>query len=288
MKDEDHSNQAKLYGIPCVAKCKEAFYDYIEERQSYSVCEVRDAIALALGVTDGQRLIKYPNQSLPVFANYVANALAHFSKKKFQMKLKNNKKNTFYQITDAGLHFLRARVRPSAPENNDLFSSQYTDHRSIPERTWTESATDDPELLETRVKVVQSAIALLPEEVFLPPPPGSHSVQRTQASIVRFTRDQELIDAVLRQANGMCEMCGKPAPFKRADGKPFLEVHHARPLAEGGPDTMDNALAVCPNCHRELHHGANRDEARKTIIVKIARIKDHPAAPLATPWPEEQ
>ena len=92
MKDEDHSNQAKLYGIPCVAKCKEAFYDYIEERQSYSVCEVRDAIALALGVTGGQRLMKCSNAAFSIFNNYVANALAHFSKKKFQMKLKNNKK----------------------------------------------------------------------------------------------------------------------------------------------------------------------------------------------------
>jgi 5-methylcytosine-specific restriction protein A len=26
-------------------------------------------------------------------------------------------------------------------------------------------------------------------------------------------------------------------------------------LAEGGEDTVENALALCPNCHRRLHFG---------------------------------
>ncbi len=27
------------------------------------------------------------------------------------------------------------------------------------------------------------------------------------------------------------------------------------PLSEGGEDTVENAMAVCPNCHMELHYG---------------------------------
>jgi len=27
------------------------------------------------------------------------------------------------------------------------------------------------------------------------------------------------------------------------------------PLSEGGEDTLENAIALCPNCHRKMHYG---------------------------------
>jgi len=30
-------------------------------------------------------------------------------------------------------------------------------------------------------------------------------------------------------------------------------VHHIIPLADGGPDTLENVAALCPNCHRKMH-----------------------------------
>ena len=71
-----------------------------------------------------------------------------------------------------------------------------------------------------------------------------------------FQRNPDVIVEVLARANGYCERCRQEAPFRRArDGTPYLEVHHAIQLALGGSDTVENALALCPNCHRELHHG---------------------------------
>lgn len=32
-----------------------------------------------------------------------------------------------------------------------------------------------------------------------------------------------------------------------------LEIHHLDPVSEGGSNTVDNLLALCPNCHT-LHH----------------------------------
>ncbi|WP_330847424.1 HNH endonuclease signature motif containing protein [Alicycliphilus denitrificans] len=44
--------------------------------------------------------------------------------------------------------------------------------------------------------------------------------------------------------------------FVRAsDGTPYLKVHHRVHLAHGGPDTVANTLALCPNCHRLRHFG---------------------------------
>jgi 5-methylcytosine-specific restriction endonuclease McrA len=73
-----------------------------------------------------------------------------------------------------------------------------------------------------------------------------------------FARNPDVVAQVLFRAAGECERCGKRAPFiRRADGTPYLEVHHRVQLAAGGDDTVENAIAVCPNCHREAHFGVN-------------------------------
>lgn len=80
----------------------------------------------------------------------------------------------------------------------------------------------------------------------------------TQRVLVQnvFVRNADVVAEVLERADGHCEKCGKPAPFLRAkDKRPYLEVHHKITLASGGDDTVANAVAVCPNCHREAHHG---------------------------------
>lgn len=71
-----------------------------------------------------------------------------------------------------------------------------------------------------------------------------------------YQRNADVISEVLFRAKGICEGCFNPAPFSRkTDGSPYLEVHHRMPLAEGGDDTVENAVALCPNCHRQRHFG---------------------------------
>jgi 5-methylcytosine-specific restriction endonuclease McrA len=71
-----------------------------------------------------------------------------------------------------------------------------------------------------------------------------------------FKRNSDVIAEVLERAKGTCEYCEKAAPFiRKSDKTPFLEVHHKIPLAKGGEDTVENAVALCPNCHREMHYG---------------------------------
>jgi 5-methylcytosine-specific restriction protein A len=72
-----------------------------------------------------------------------------------------------------------------------------------------------------------------------------------------FRRNPDVIAEVLLRADGTCEGCGQSAPFQRLDGRPYLEVHHRRRLADGGDDSVENAMALCPNCHRERHYGIN-------------------------------
>jgi len=80
--------------------------------------------------------------------------------------------------------------------------------------------------------------------------------RRREVPRIVFDRNPDVVAEMLYLASGKCQRCNNRAPFKKhPSGEPFLEVHHITPLAEDGPDTVENAIALCPNCHRELHYG---------------------------------
>jgi HNH endonuclease len=85
---------------------------------------------------------------------------------------------------------------------------------------------------------------------------ASRQPERKIVSSVVFARNPDVVAEVLTRANGYCEECNRFAPFlRRFDGTPYLEVHHLLPLAQGGEDAVENAIALCPNCHRKAHYG---------------------------------
>jgi 5-methylcytosine-specific restriction enzyme A len=78
---------------------------------------------------------------------------------------------------------------------------------------------------------------------------------------------------VLKRANGICEGCKSPAPFKKPDGQPYLESHHIRRLADLGPDDPGWVAALCPNCHRKAHEGEDRDSFNQRLAEQIQAIE---------------
>lgn len=80
--------------------------------------------------------------------------------------------------------------------------------------------------------------------------------ERVLSVVTVFKRNPDVVAAVLERAAGFCERCKQEAPFKRkTDNSPYLEVHHTELLANHGEDTVENAEALCPNCHRKAHYG---------------------------------
>ena len=80
--------------------------------------------------------------------------------------------------------------------------------------------------------------------------------EQIQITSVGFKRNTDVINEVLLRANGVCEKCNNNAPFIRKKGNtPYLEVHHKIMLSKDGEDTVENATALCLNCHRESHFG---------------------------------
>jgi 5-methylcytosine-specific restriction protein A len=84
-----------------------------------------------------------------------------------------------------------------------------------------------------------------------------------------FVRRPDVRRYVLLRANGKCEFCGA-AGFTMSNSKVYLETHHVVPLHENGPDSTGNVVALCPNHHREAHHGILREEIRKKLKEKLA------------------
>jgi hypothetical protein len=155
-----------------------------------------------------------------------------------------------------------------------LLASKITTQSGLLVPSTVQGPTSDP--VEFTNRVVQARHRIQGARQMPSPPIGNAEVAQSEISNRRYFRDPEVVAWVLIQANGICECCAHSAPFYDQSGEPFLEVHHVRPLAEGGPDQTENAVAVCPNCHRWLHYGADKEEGRLRLIERVERLRDYP------------
>ena len=88
-----------------------------------------------------------------------------------------------------------------------------------------------------------------------------------------YQRSGDLKIYVLRRANGTCEGCEHPAPFRTTAGHPYLEPHHTRRLSDGGPDDYHHVIALCPTCHRRVHHGEDGDTYNSALVERLTTIE---------------
>ncbi|MCK9631044.1 MAG: HNH endonuclease [Methanoregula sp.] len=110
------------------------------------------------------------------------------------------------------------------------------------------------EVLESKEEIVRKKVHKLPVEELaaLAKNVQPDSGTRTVTTEVR-ERNPVVSEYAKLLAKGICQLCDQPAPFNNRDGDPFLETHHIIPLAQDGPDTIENVAALCPNCHRKMH-----------------------------------
>lgn len=88
----------------------------------------------------------------------------------------------------------------------------------------------------------------------------------------QFVRNEYIREYARVRADGICELCDNPAPFRDYYGNPFLETHHVIFLSKGGGDCIDNVVALCPNCHRKIHN-LNLDEDVNKLLEKLKHHK---------------
>ncbi|GAW94380.1 NUDIX domain-containing protein [Calderihabitans maritimus] len=88
-----------------------------------------------------------------------------------------------------------------------------------------------------------------------------------------YFRSNIIASYVRNRAYGFCEACGKFAPFNTTNGQPYLEPHHIRRRSDGGPDRPEFMIALCPNCHRKAHHGADQKKFNQALLQKAQWIE---------------
>jgi 5-methylcytosine-specific restriction endonuclease McrA len=89
-----------------------------------------------------------------------------------------------------------------------------------------------------------------------------------------YTRSTAIKEYVKARADGVCEGCNTPAPFTSKTGEPYLHAHHIHELSDGGSDTVDTVVALCPNCHYRVHHGEDGDEYNQELLEVVQRLEN--------------
>lgn len=87
-----------------------------------------------------------------------------------------------------------------------------------------------------------------------------------------YIRSESIVQLAKKLAKGICQLCDQPAPFKDKLGDPYLETHHIDWLANGGSDTPENTVALCPNCHKKIHVVNAEEDKQKLLDVNLRLI----------------
>ena len=101
---------------------------------------------------------------------------------------------------------------------------------------------------------------------------GRRMPARRRAETCLFSRDPKLKAWLVLRSRSLREFCGARAPFEEAPDMPYLEIHHVVSLAREGWEAPENAVALCPNCHRAMHFAADREERVRRLYSLFARF----------------
>ncbi|NRT32619.1 5-methylcytosine-specific restriction endonuclease McrA [Clostridium beijerinckii] len=88
-----------------------------------------------------------------------------------------------------------------------------------------------------------------------------------------YIRDSVVRELALQLANFQCEIDKEHTTFiSKATLRNYVESHHLIPMKyyddfEVSIDNEANIVALCPNCHRLLHH--SRFEDKKILLEKL-------------------
>lgn len=219
--------------------------------------ELKATVAAYLDLQDKQlKHLLDPSQPHPVKSTEYKNLGKKFKRSESAFELRMM--NISYVLSLMGRTWMTGLLPAKNVAQNDISRIE----RFVLELTSSTEAPGAEEEFQLRKKRAQ------PQQT----PQGSSNPSKNQRQVTVIERDKEVKAWVLNAAQGVCECCGKPSPFKNTDGQPFLEVHHVRKLAENGTDKICNAVAICPNCHRELHYGIEAPALVEKIYAQHTRL----------------
>lgn len=163
----------------------------------------------------------------------------------------------FYDIYNRFNHNITFRPKRDTSEEQERADSTAESGEKHESESVTTEPNSDKDLTDLRRKAERAATEDPARDTSATP--GS-AYQRSE-SIKQYAK---------ARADGNCEYCGEQAPFETPEGEPYLEVHHVNELGEGGEDSPDKVVALCPSCHKEIHYGDQGDQINDELRQKLA------------------
>ena len=71
---------------------------------------------------------------------------------------------------------------------------------------------------------------------------------RDPATRKRYGKQWRRIRSIYIKAHPYCEEC-----YRKGIMTPVEEVHHIKPLSEGGTNDFSNLMSLCKSCHSRIH-----------------------------------
>jgi len=88
-----------------------------------------------------------------------------------------------------------------------------------------------------------------------------------------YKRHNYLMVQIKKYRNYRCQLCS--TTILKANGGYYIEACHIKSKAEGGKDSLNNILILCPNCHKLFDFGKRTEEekTKDTYSVSINEKK---------------
>lgn len=80
----------------------------------------------------------------------------------------------------------------------------------------------------------------------------------------RYGRSWRRIRDSYVKAHPFCEEC-----FKKGILVPVEEVHHIKPLSEGGTNNKENLISLCKSCHARVHAKRGDRWNKKATLKRV-------------------
>ena len=106
-----------------------------------------------------------------------------------------------------------------------------------------------------------------PNEFGLPTPDEILGTGKKKKKYKRTRISKSIKDDVLTKQKYKCAGCGNLLPARK-------HFHHKKPVSQGGKNTVSNIIALCPNCHSEIHHKESVRKANKKAKSSTGKKKE--------------
>ncbi|WP_184093483.1 HNH endonuclease [Anaerocolumna cellulosilytica] len=87
--------------------------------------------------------------------------------------------------------------------------------------------------------------------------------QTEEEKINRIKRYQRIVKELKKKHDYKCQVCGYN--FLIDNGNYYCEAHHIKSLSQGGSQSPENVVILCPNHHRLFHYATNN------VIIKSTK-----------------